>query len=159
MPDFPVGAHLVSPRRGYMHYGIYAGGGRVIHYAGFDRALRRGPVEEVSLERFTRGRGLAQVPVVAPKYVGAAAVDRARSRIGEDQYRLWSNNCEHFATWSLFGEGRSRQVETWRARLLGPLRVAGAWLSAGSRQALLSRLRPRADRRPSFQMKPAQANA
>ena len=103
MAAFPIGAHLISPRRGYVHHGVYAGGGRVVHYAGFNRAFRRGPAEEVSLERFTRGRGLAQVPAVSTKYAGAAAVERARSRIGEDGYRLWSNNCEHFANWCLSG--------------------------------------------------------
>lgn len=29
--DLPLGAHLTTPRRGYVHHGIYAGSGRVIH--------------------------------------------------------------------------------------------------------------------------------
>jgi cell wall-associated NlpC family hydrolase len=37
------GTHLTTPRRGYRHHGIYCGDGRVIHYAGFDRFLQRGP--------------------------------------------------------------------------------------------------------------------
>lgn len=44
--DLPPGAHLTTPRRGYVHHGIYAGDGRVVHYAGFSRILRRGPVEK-----------------------------------------------------------------------------------------------------------------
>ena len=31
---WPLGAHLVTPRRGYTHHGIYVGNGIVIHYAG-----------------------------------------------------------------------------------------------------------------------------
>lgn len=32
-PEPPVGAHLVTPRRGYTHHGNYAGDGSVLHYA------------------------------------------------------------------------------------------------------------------------------
>src|SRR5262245_59687729 len=48
--DPPLAAHLVTPRALYTHHGIYVGNGRVIHYAGLAHGLRRGPVEEVSLE-------------------------------------------------------------------------------------------------------------
>lgn len=118
--DWPIGTHLVTPRRGYMHHGVYAGQGRVIHYAGFSRLFRRGPVEEVGLLRFTRGRTVAALPHPAPAFAGEAAIARARSRIGEDRYRLWTNNCEHFVHWCLHGTARSPQVE----RLAGPLRKA-----------------------------------
>lgn len=115
----PIGAHLASPRRGFVHHGIYAGNGRVIHYAGLNRALRAGPVEEVTLEQFSRGRGVHVRPWVAPKFAGGAAVERARSRLGEDRYRLRSNNCEHFVTWCIGGVARSPQVEAWKQRVLG----------------------------------------
>ena len=115
MDNLPLGAHLTTPRRGYLHHGIYAGDGRVIHYAGFSRLFRKRPVEEVSLEQFTRGRGLAMKVWVAPRFSGAAAVERARSRLGEDRYRLWSNNCEHFSRWCLSGTSRSLQVDALKA--------------------------------------------
>jgi hypothetical protein len=118
--DWPIGAHLVTPRRGYMHHGVYAGQGRVIHYAGFNRVFRRGPVEEVGLSRFTRGRAVTALPHPAPAFAGEAAIARARSRIGEDRYRLWTNNCEHFVHWCLHGTPRSPQVE----RFAGTLRKA-----------------------------------
>ena len=54
----------------------------------------------------------------------ATAIARARSRLGEDRYRLWSNNCEHFIEWSLNGVNRSAQVEAHRQRLLVPF----SWL-------------------------------
>jgi len=38
-------------------------------------------------------------------------VARARSRLGENRYRLTTNNCEHFCEWCLSGESRSEQVE------------------------------------------------
>ena len=48
----PLGSHLVTPRRGYLHHGIYVGGCRVVHYSGLVHGLRGGPVEEVPLSRF-----------------------------------------------------------------------------------------------------------
>jgi hypothetical protein len=52
---------------------------------------------------------------------------RARSRVGEDRYRLLTNNCEHFCEWCLCGTARSFQVEAWLARprrtLLATLRL------------------------------------
>ena len=117
------GAHLAAPRRGFVHHGLYVGDGRVIHYRGFDRLLRRHPVQEVSLTTFAGGRGFAVLPCPTTRDDGAAAaaVSRARSRLGEDRYRLWSNNCEHFTTWCLHGVSRSLQVEAHRARWQRPL--------------------------------------
>lgn len=114
--DIQLGAHLVSQRRGYLHHGIYAGNGRVIHYGGFNRLLRSEPVEEVSLDEFTLGRGLQVKAWVAPTFTGAEVVERARSRIGENRYRLFSNNCEHFTEWCIGGKSRSRQIEAFTAR-------------------------------------------
>jgi hypothetical protein len=112
------GAHLTTRRLGYRHHGLYAGHGRVLHYRGMHRWAwhRRGPVEEISLEQFALGRGVEVVTGAAVRYDGAVAVDRARSRLGEDRWHLWSNNCEHFVTWCLDGVPRSAQVEAWRAR-------------------------------------------
>ncbi len=124
--DLPIGAHLTTPRRGYVHHGIYAGDGRVVHYAGFSRMLRRGPVEEVPIAAFARGRRVQVSVRAAPKFGGAASVERARSRLGEDRYRLWSNNCEHFVEWCITGSGRSLQVEALAARMRRGWAVFGA---------------------------------
>jgi hypothetical protein len=108
-----IGDHLISRRRWYVHHGIYAGGGRVIHYRGYTRRLTREPIEEVSLEAFAGGHGYEIRAWVAPRYAGADRVARARSRMGERRYRLLSNNCEHFCQWCITGEARSTQVEQW----------------------------------------------
>lgn len=128
MEALTPGAHLVTPRWGYSHHGIYAGEGRVIHYAGLSRSFRRGPVEEIPLERFARGRGYAVKPHAAPQYAGDAAVKRARLRLGENRYRFWSNNCEHFVEWCISGASRSAQVDAWKARLRGRLDAAASLL-------------------------------
>jgi hypothetical protein len=108
-----IGAHLITPRRGYTHHGIYAGHGSVLHYAGLARAVRSGPVEEVSLEYFANGRPVHIERRNAPTLSEEDIVARARSRLGENRYRLTTNNCEHFSEWSRYGISRSHQVERW----------------------------------------------
>jgi hypothetical protein len=109
--DAPIGSHIVTPRRGYLHHGIYVGDGKVVHYAGLCRGLHSGPVEEVTLSRFAAGRTVRIVFDGVPNFDPAETVRRARSRLGEDRYRLFTNNCEHFCEWCLRGTPRSHQVE------------------------------------------------
>ncbi|CAH2904401.1 MAG: Cell wall-associated hydrolases (invasion-associated proteins) [uncultured Paraburkholderia sp.] len=108
--DLPIGPHLVSTRSGYEHHGIYVGNGRVVHYAGFAGSAHRGPVEEVEIDRFAAGHPLLIRATPCARYIGEEAVRRARSRLGENRYRLLTNNCEHFCVWVLLGESRSEQV-------------------------------------------------
>lgn len=129
----PLGTHLVTPRRTYTHHGIYVGFGRVVHYAGMCHSLRPLPVQEVSVREFACGHPLAYLPQPLARFSGPAAVQRARSRLGEDAYDLLSNNCEHFCTWCLDGHAHSAQVERFLAlpgrlveRTLAHLRTAAA---------------------------------
>jgi Lecithin retinol acyltransferase len=105
-----LACHLVTTRTLYSHHGIYVGNGRVIHYAGLSHGLRRGPVEDVSLEYFAHGHGI-RVRDDRPRFDRREVVARARSRLGESSYRILTNNCEHFCEWCLNGASRSRQVE------------------------------------------------
>jgi hypothetical protein len=109
--ELPVGCQLVTPRPGYTHHGIYAGSGMVVHYSGLSNSLCRGPIQLVSLESFAGGHDVWIEPTPRARYAGWHAVARALSRLGEDQYRLVTNNCEHFCAWCLDGEARSPQVE------------------------------------------------
>ena len=107
----PLGAHLTTLRRGYSHHGIYVGRGCVVHYSGLSGFWHCGPVEEVSLSRFTLGRPMQIVKQHPPKYSVQQIVERARSRIGENDYRVLTNNCEHFCNWCIYGINRSSQAE------------------------------------------------
>ena len=111
----PLGSHVVTPRRGYRHHGIYVGNGKVVHYAGLAHGLHRGPVEEISLARFTGGHPGGVRSDATPNFDRREVIARARSRLGEDSYRLLTNNCEHFCEWCLWDERRSYQVEAWLA--------------------------------------------
>jgi hypothetical protein len=75
------------------------------------RRFLRGPVEEVSLTRFAQERLIWVRNQSAPRFDTTEVTRRARSRLGEDRYRLLSNNCEHFCEWCLRDEHRSYQVE------------------------------------------------
>jgi len=112
----PLGSHLVTPRRGYLHHGIYVGARTVVHYSGLARGLRRGPVEEVPLAHFARGQRVWVRSDAPSDFDVREIVCRARSRVGEDCYRLLTNNCEHFCEWCLRGTARSFQIEAWLAR-------------------------------------------
>lgn len=111
----PLGAHLITPRKGFTHHGLYAGNGCVIHYAGLAGGLRRRVVEEISLDEFARGNEV-RIGRVAPTFTADEVIRRARSRLGENRYRILSNNCEHFCEWCLHGDSRSVQAEALRKR-------------------------------------------
>ena len=90
----------------YKHHGIDCGDGTVIHY--------RKPseiVERTSFATFSRGN-----PVYILEYsegfcfIPEVVVERAESRIGEDEYNFLFNNCEHFATWCKTGISDSKQI-------------------------------------------------
>ena len=106
-----LGAHLVTPRIAFAHHGIYVGGGHVVHYGALACQVRRMPVEEVSLAFFAHGHAIFVRPHAAPRFDRHEVIRRARSRLGENRYRLLRNNCEHFCEWCVQGEPRSRQVE------------------------------------------------
>ena len=137
----PLAAHVITSRVGYTHHGIHVGHGRVVHY-GLSRAWRGGPVEEVSLTEFARGRPVRVRIHVGARFDHDEVVARARSRLGEDRYRALSNNCEHLCEWCIYGENRSRQVEVLRSRSLRTLRAT--WRFVGAPLRLLSLLGTRA---------------
>ena len=121
----PLGAHVVTPRFAYAHHGVYVGRGTVVHYAAFAKHWHRGPVEETSLTRFADGHPVWVRPARPNGLPCAEIVRRARSRLGEDRYRFFSNNCEHLSEWCVNGKHRSPQVE----RLLALVRSVSAVLS------------------------------
>lgn len=103
MSDLTIGSHLVTPRIGYQHHGIYIGQNRVIHFTSDSR------IEEVSLSEFTENNGYSIYPFHS-KFSRHEIVERAMSRLGNDHYNLIFNNCEHFCNWCIHDKHRSQQV-------------------------------------------------
>jgi hypothetical protein len=129
---FRQGDVIMSDRVLYQHYGVYAGNGRVIHYAAENGDF--GPdvrVRETSLKLFAKGGNCKLVPCAgnwakARLFSPEETVRRARSRLGEKRYNLLFNNCEHFALWCKCGKSKSVQVEkaVTVAVVLGAVAVA-----------------------------------
>lgn len=97
---------LINMEGAYEHHGIDCGDGTVIHYyKGGEEAV----IARTSLETFARGNPVFVKPY-AVSYVPEVVVARAESRLGERQYQLLTNNCEHFANWCKTGRSESRQL-------------------------------------------------
>lgn len=128
--DLSPGDHLVSRRLGYTHHGIYAGQGEIIHYSGLAHAFKPGQIEVTSLKDFGGNQIVWVRPHPDARYTGNQIVERARSRIGEDAYCLFGNNCQHFVRWCIFDRHESAQVD-WGIGLLATL-LAGLASQAAS---------------------------
>jgi hypothetical protein len=128
-----------------MHHGIYVGNGKVVHYAGLAGGSFRGRIEEVALAEFAYGRSVWTRSSDLPAFLPQEVIRRARSRVGENRYRVLRNNCEHFCEWCLRGESRSYQVERlflFRAVLIKILTcVASLKSSAGATPSVMGPMR------------------
>ncbi|TQR62691.1 lecithin retinol acyltransferase family protein [Acinetobacter sp. RF14B] len=114
MNHLQSGLHLKVSRGLYTHHGIYIGDNQVIHYSGFAEAFKKGAIEQTSLENFLGGVDdfkVVNYPSHQNIYSPEEIVHRAQSCLGEDDYNLFFNNCEHFACWCMTGKSRSEQVQ------------------------------------------------
>lgn len=112
--NYQPGDHLVVSKGLYTHHGIYVGSNQVIHYAGLskDRTAKGSGVQITHLNTFTGGSRIRIKLHDRAPYQGEAVVNRALSRLGENQYNLLLNNCEHFVNWCIEGIESSEQVQT-----------------------------------------------
>ncbi|WP_017300835.1 lecithin retinol acyltransferase family protein [Nodosilinea nodulosa] len=97
----------------YQHHGIDGGDGTVIHYS---KARQEAEISRTSYDAFSWGNRVYPVRqslIYTPEIV----IERATSRLGERQYDLLQNNCEHFATWCTTGRSESRQLANFGLRV------------------------------------------
>ncbi|MBW9336215.1 hypothetical protein FEE59_22110 [Herbaspirillum sp. RU 5E] len=106
-----IGSHLAVWCGMYWHHGIYGGNNRVIHYSGYVSTGGEGVVQWTSLDKFEGGGNAFVIEHDNPKYPGIKAVERAMSRLNEEEYCVAFNNCEHFVYWCLTGHAESKQVD------------------------------------------------
>ena len=99
--------HLQVPRQHglFKHHGIDLGDGTVAHYLEGREILRS------STDDFSQGQPLTVI-AHADASPTRVTLQRAMSRIGEQNYNLLFNNCEHFATWCKTGRHRSGQIDS-----------------------------------------------
>lgn len=123
-----AGSHLVSPRKFYVHHGIYLGDGKVAHYSGLSASLQAGPIEVTDLDHFGNGSSV-WVHQEQSAFSSDEIIVRALSRVGESQYKILSNNCEHFCNWCITGTSYSAQVAEYIHR---PFRLVRIFFSSKS---------------------------
>lgn len=110
------GNHIQVSRGAYHHHGIDCGDGSVIHYTGEVKSKFEAVVSRTPLWEFLDGGEIVVVDYGSDAHHPDDVVARAESRLGERDYDLIDQNCEHFARWCRCGDHRSTQVD----------RVAGA---------------------------------
>jgi 5'-3' exonuclease len=101
----------------YDHHAIDCGDGTVIEYS------RIQGVRRLDMDEFRKGNPLF-VKNYRDSYAPDVVVQRAESRLGEKQYNILTNNCEHFVAWCKTGQNNSEQIRDFTA-LLGSGFVGG----------------------------------
>jgi hypothetical protein len=99
------GDHIYFNCGGYSHHGINCGDGTVVHYT-----KNQGNISRVSWDSFASGK-IVSVREYGSSDLPDVVIQRAESRLGENAYDLFGNNCEHFATWCKTGIHASEQVK------------------------------------------------
>lgn len=104
MSEITIGSHLITSRTGYQHHGLFTENGKVIHLTS------NNVIEEIPLETFTQGRSY-HIKKYHSQFSRKEIINRARSRLGYENYSLLFKNCEHFVTWCIYGQAESKQVQ------------------------------------------------
>ena len=130
LSELQVGDHIVQPGafgvQDLMHHalfaGYYEGYPKVLHYYG-NPYMYPSLFSKMSCEiRFdsinTLMRAAAAMETqlyvqrhINPKYSGDEAVQRVIKRLGENQYNLFLNNCEHLVNWAIEDYPVSMQID------------------------------------------------
>ncbi len=95
----------------YEHHGIDFGDGTIVHYS----KLGEAKIARTSRDAFAQG-GTIYTKHPDTAFIADIVIDRAQSRLGEQQYDLFFNNCEHFADWCKTGLGNCSQLDNFGLR-------------------------------------------
>ena len=118
--DLYPGAHIRVKVGNFYHHGIYIGNGEVVQFGlPFDMAenssdirILRSPLSQftpsandfIEVYRFS-------AKVKRKKQSDGKIVQTALAHVGEGGYNIFTNNCEHFATFCVYGEKSSKQID------------------------------------------------
>lgn len=127
------GDHIYVSRGICDHHGIYLGNEQVIDYSQFNKDGKVTNIIRIrSLQNFLQGSKELWIKKYGQSDSPEQAIQRAKSKLGEDKYCLFQNNCEHFAHWCKTGFNKSDQVE----RVTG-VAIGGAAKAAGGAGAVV----------------------
>ena len=96
--------------------------------------------EEIELDPTTEKVEVITYTAMTSVYSADKAIERARTKIGEQAYHLFNNNCESFVNWALTGEAQSKQGDFAKIAMAGAglavLFGVGAALTVGVLRSL-----------------------
>lgn len=124
----------------FHHHGIDMGDGTVIHLVGANgQRAALGPqadfcVRQDTLADFSRGE-LVHTQVHDNAMPADQIATTAEDAIGQAEYDLLDNNCEHFATYCATGKASSSQIELSQATVKAFVSVAAKTASVVSSRA------------------------
>ncbi|BAZ00181.1 hypothetical protein NIES37_41690 [Tolypothrix tenuis PCC 7101] len=139
--DIIPGDHIFYRCGTHDHHGIYCGDipyknkiyhNVVIHFEG---KFKRGQIRGVSFEKFAKGHNIYVVQYKKGScYYNNLVLDRAINKLGEPDYNLFGNNCEHFAHWCKTGTKRCGQLHNFIEEAGG---ILGGAIAGGVAGAVL----------------------
>jgi HRAS-like suppressor 3 len=114
---FKIGDQLYIYYPLFSHHGIYVGNYKVIHYttanislenvaSGSRIGIKKPIISITTLDKFNKGKNFFKKRDILfpPKYSPNEIVERAYSRLGENKYHPFLNNCEDFIHWCKYGD-------------------------------------------------------
>ena len=134
--NFNPGELMVFQYIGYDHWAVYAGDDMLIHYQPKQHYGYKGTVKQESIQQYWKRKkskcypekepslGIIESNIYCPKYCGDEVVRRASQYLGRGNYKLFSENCEHFAKWCKYGVIMSKQAQKVG---LGATTTTAAW--------------------------------
>ncbi|XP_025091124.1 HRAS-like suppressor 3 [Pomacea canaliculata] len=105
----------IGPWSFYSHWTVYIGNKLVIHKGHITNGKKGSEVRIQSLHKFAGKGKIVKNNSLDKKmrpFHPETILTRALSKIGDDSYNIFTNNCEHFATWCRYGIPVSEQVIT-----------------------------------------------
>lgn len=117
--DLYPGAHIRVKMNNFYHHGIYIGNSEVVQFGYPDNVYQdpndvvvmRSPIQDfVGNEQFIEVYSFSK-DELKHKLKDEDIIKEALSHVGERNYNIMKNNCEHFANRCIFGVASSNQID------------------------------------------------
>jgi len=121
--------NILAYQHTYQHHGIDCGDGTVIHFSKKRKKIVHDPMcrfKSISKD------GVVRTYKSKTTYSPSAILQRAINKLGETEYKLGSNNCEHFANWCRTDRWESQQMNGLTGNVLGTAAVTGLGGAVGA---------------------------
>lgn len=109
------GDHIKVKIDSFYHHGVYLNDDQVIHYCSdepFSILSKNLVINSTTLKFFAQGQNVDVVEYLSnDRFLPFESVRLAEEKIGEKDYDLLYNNCEHFVSSCLTGKRQSKLME------------------------------------------------